>query len=112
VLQILECGGKSGGCLYQGKLKITKRGPSLARRWLYFAALRHVQKRPVQNWYEAKKQKDGNHGSRAVVAVMRKLALAQYAVACGQKFSADRLFPGRPPQPADATQWTNPNFLS
>jgi transposase len=80
---------------HQGKLKITKRGPSLARRWLFFAALRTIQKPPIRRWYEAKKRKDQDRGIGAVVGVMRKLALAVYAVAVrGEKFSVDRLFPG------------------
>jgi hypothetical protein len=80
---------------HQGKLKITKRGPSLARRWLFFAALRVVQKPPVRKWFEAKKRKDQDRGIGAAVAVMRKLALAVYAVgARGEVFSLDRLFPG------------------
>lgn len=65
---------------HHGKLKITKRGPSLARRWLYFAALRLVQQPPVRGWYEAKRAKDKGRGNGGVVAVMRKLALALYAV--------------------------------
>ncbi len=82
---------------HQGKLKITKRGPSLARRWLYFAALRTIQRPPVRAWYEAKRTKDKDRGNGAVVAVMRKLALALYAVAVhGQSFSLERLLPGRP----------------
>ena len=82
---------------HQGKVKITKRGPSLARRWLYFAALRIIQESPVRRWYEAKKAKDQGRGMRAVVAVMRKLALALYSVtAGGEDFSLDRLFPGGP----------------
>lgn len=85
---------------HQGKLRITKRGPSLARRWLFFAALRIVQKSPVRRWYEAKKAKDQDRGIGAVVAVMRKLALALYSVAVrGEAFSLDRLFPGSPPRP-------------
>ena len=85
---------------HQGKLRITKRGPSLARRWLFFAALRAVQQPPVRRWYEAKKQRDQDRGLGAVVAVMRKLALAVYAVAVrGEAFSPDRLFPGRPRSP-------------
>ena len=84
---------------HQGKLRITKRGPSLARRWLFFAALRIVQKSPVRRWYEAKKAKDQDRGIGAVVAVMRKLALALYSVAVrGEAFSLDRLFPGSPPR--------------
>ena len=82
---------------HQGKLKITKRGPSLARRWLFFAALRTIQKAPVRRWYEAKKHKDQDRGMGAVVGVMRKLALAVFAVAArGEEFSVDRLFPGSP----------------
>jgi transposase len=82
---------------YQGKLKITKRGPSLARRWLFFAALRQIKQSPVRGWYEQKKRKDQDRGLGAVVAVMRKLALALYAVgARSVPFDSQRLFPGRP----------------
>lgn len=82
---------------HQGKLKITKRGPSRARRWLYFAALRIVQKHPVRRWFEAKKKRDQDRGRGAVIAVMRKLALAIWAVTVrGEPFELSRLFPGRP----------------
>jgi transposase len=81
---------------FKGKLKISKRGPGLARRWLYFAALRIVQKPPVRGWYEAKKARDGQQGLKAVIGVMRKLALALYAVGAeGKEFELQRLFPGR-----------------
>jgi len=81
----------------KGVLKISKRGPSLARRWLYMAALRRLQDGPVRPWYEAKKQRDGDRSQIAVVAVMRKLALAIYAVTTGPTaFDPARLFPGRP----------------
>ena len=81
---------------HQGPLKITKRGPSLARRWLYLAALRTIQRKPVEAWYKKKKQKDQERGGRGVVAVMRKLALAVYAVAKGpEEFDLEQLFPGR-----------------
>jgi len=81
---------------YRGKLKITKRGPAIARRWLYFAAMRILQTPEVRGWYEAKKRRDGDRGRGAVIAVMRKLALALYAVgACGEEFSLARLFPGQ-----------------
>jgi transposase len=82
---------------HQGKLKITKRGPGLARQWLFFSAMRILQEPPVRGWFEAKKRKDSDRGLGAVVAVMRKLAMALYAVgARGDEFSRDRLFPGRP----------------
>jgi transposase len=81
---------------YQGQLKITKRGPSIVRRWLYFAAMRRVQAAPVRAWYEAKKARDKDQGKGALMAVMRKLALALHAVgARGEPFEAWRLFPGK-----------------
>lgn len=79
---------------HQGHLKITKRGPSIVRRWLYFAALRYVRHPAVRPWYERKKERCQGYGSRGVVAVMRKLALAVYAVANGATFEPARLFPG------------------
>lgn len=89
---------------HQGKLKIAKRGSSLARRWLYFAALRLVQQAPVRGWYEAKRTKDKGRGNGGVVAVMRKLALALYAVVVqDQTFVLARLIGNRRPasrQPA------------
>jgi transposase len=80
---------------YQGKLKIAKRGPSIVRRWLYLAAMRQVQDSPVRRWYEAKKAKDRDRAKGALIAVARKLALALYAVARGERFESWRLFPGR-----------------
>ena len=81
---------------YQGRLKISKRGPSIARRWMYFAAMRTVQDAPVRSWYEAKKVKDKDRGRGALIAVMRKLALACYAVgARGETFDPALLFPGK-----------------
>lgn len=77
---------------HQGQLKITKRGPSLARRWLFFAALRHAQRAPLRAWFEAKKKKDKDRGLGGVVAIMRKLALAVYAtVTKDEPFQLTRL---------------------
>jgi transposase len=92
---------------HKGKLKITKRGSSQARRWLYFTALRLIQKPDVRGWYEVKKKKDQGKGGRAVTAVMRKLALAiWHVVVRGVTFDPRRLFPGKPmgalpPNPRD-----------
>jgi len=81
---------------HKGRIKISKRGPGNARRWMFFAALRQVLQPDVRRWYEAKKAKDNNHGKKAVIAVARKLALALYSVAArGERFEAWRLFPGR-----------------
>jgi transposase len=79
--------------IYQGKLRISKRGSSQARQWLYLATLRLVKQAGVRPWYEAKKARDGRGARRAVVAVMRKLGLALYHVgARGAEFSPRRLF--------------------
>lgn len=79
-----------------GKLKITKRGPGIVRRWLYLAAMRMVQDAEVKGWYEAKKARDKGRAKGALVGVMRKLALALHAAARGEAFDPRRLFPGKP----------------
>ena len=93
----LNLGERSSG-KWQGRLMLTKRGPSAVRRWLYFAALRLVKQAGVKEWYEAKRAKrpdDGSEVMRALVGVMRRLALALYQVgACGARFDAAQLFPG------------------
>jgi transposase len=96
-----------------GQLKITKRGSSMVRRWLFFAALRILQQEPVWGWYLKKKLRDGDRGGKAVVAVMRKLALAVYAVAKHDvPFDVRRLFPGRslpkPPREGESILGTLP----
>jgi transposase len=77
---------------YQGQLKITKRGPSIVRRWMYFAAMRTSQSVFVRRWFEAKKAKDKNRGNGALIAIARKLALVLHTVgARGQSFEPQRL---------------------
>jgi transposase len=81
---------------HKGRLKISKRGPSTVRRWLYFAAMRATQDPNVRRWYEVKKAKDGDRGKGALIGVARRLALALYGVAVrDEPFEAWRLFPGR-----------------
>lgn len=78
---------------YRGQLKISKRGSARTRQWLYFAVLRLVQRCGVRPWYEAKKARNPQHAKRALVAVMRKLALALYHVAVrDEEFVPERLF--------------------
>lgn len=77
---------------FKGHLKITKRGKSMTRRFLYYAAMRYVQGPPVKAWYLEKKRRDGQEGMRGIVAVMRKLPLAVYAAAHGEPFDPARLF--------------------
>jgi len=84
---------KSSG-KHQGALHITKRGPGVARLFLYLAALRLVQRDPiVKAWYAKKVARQGGIAkNRAVVAVMRKLAKALWHVAAGAAFDSRKLF--------------------
>ena len=83
--------------IYQGQLKISKRGPGAVRRWLYLAALRLVGQGGLRAWYRAKKRRAGGKKSkRIVVAVMRRLPLALYQVSVRQTvFDVRKLFPGK-----------------
>jgi len=82
----------SGKC--KGQLKITKRGPSLSRKYLFMAALRMISNDKVTAaWYQAKVRRDGGKQKvKAVVAVMRKIARALLYVAQGNKFDSSKLF--------------------
>jgi transposase len=78
---------------YKGRLRLSKRGSARARQWLYFAVLRLVQQSGVRPWYEAKKARNEDDARIAVVAVMRKLAVALYHVGVdNQEFKPRRLF--------------------
>jgi transposase len=78
---------------HKGQLKITKRGPGVARRYLYFAALRWIKRdAAIQQWYQRKVARDGGLKSRAIIAVMRKLTKALWHVARGERFDAGKLF--------------------
>jgi transposase len=88
---------------YQGQLRISKRGQPRLRRWLYLAVLRLIRRQGVRDWYQAKKRQGPRATKKALVAVMRKLALALYRVAvAGVAFEPRRLFPGVPARPAPA----------
>jgi transposase len=87
----LNLAERSSG-IYQGQLHISKRGKSLPRRFLYFAALRYASKEPVRQWYLRKKQRDQQEGMRGIVAIMRKLPLALWTAAQGELFDPLRLF--------------------
>ena len=89
---------KSSG-RFKGQLKLTKRGSSLARKYLYFAALRLIRNDPVvKTWYLAKV--NPHIKNKTVIELMRKLSKALWHVARGQKFDANMLFS----QPKQATQ--------
>lgn len=66
----------------QGQLAISKRGPSRVRRWIFFWALRGVQRAELKPWYEQFTRVGGNRPAegqgehrkmKGVVALMRKL---------------------------------------
>jgi transposase len=81
---------KSSG-RYQGQLKITKRGCSIVRRYLYFAALRLINNDAViKAWYQDKVHAKAKN--KTVIAVMRKLAKALWHVGRGERFDANKLF--------------------
>jgi len=84
---------------HKGKLKITKRGPGDARRYLYLAALRMIQVKGdgvVRAWYLRKVKRDGGRMKmKAVVAVMRKLTAALWHVGRGAEFDSSLLFDTR-----------------
>lgn len=78
---------------YKGQLRLTKRGPSVARHYLYFAALRLISHNgPARRWYEAKVARDGNQRGKAIGALMRKLAKALWHVGQGARFDERLLF--------------------
>lgn len=81
---------KSSGQL-KGRARISKRGSSLARWYLYMATLRLIGGDPIISaWYNAKK--DDKAKLKTVVALMRKLSLALWHVACGAVFAPEKLF--------------------
>lgn len=79
---------------HKGRIKITKRGPSRVRHYLFLSALRYVQRDPVvRAWYRKKVERDGRLPRyNALVAVMRKLGLAIWHVARGAPFDSRKLF--------------------
>lgn len=86
---------KSSG-KYVGQLKITKRGPSVVRRYLWLAALRMVTKHdgcPIARaWYQAMLSRNGDNRTKAIVALMRKLIGALYHIGQGAEYDGAMLF--------------------
>lgn len=94
---------------HQGQLGITKRGPSLVRKYLYFWAMRGIQMPELKGWYIGF-QKVGRGSSRnsqagssehrkmkGLVALMRKLSRSfWYAHTHDETFDYAKVFPGRP----------------
>jgi transposase len=94
-----------------GKLAITKRGPSLTRKFLFFWALRAVQRPGPRHWYETyqkvgkntKNAKGSNNRRKlkGLIGVMRKLCRSLwYVLHHDLEFEYSKVFPGRPLQKA------------
>ena len=88
----------------QGELAITKRGPSLSRKFLFFWALRAIQQPELKKWYETFQQvgKNRNGSSehrkmKGLIAMMRKLSRSLwYTIEHDLEFEYGKVFPGRP----------------
>lgn len=77
---------------HKGALKITKRGSSRARQWLFLAALRLMIQCPVAKaWVHHKAAQSGSK-MKAVIALMRKLVTALPHLAQGKAYDAQKLF--------------------
>jgi transposase len=77
---------------HRGQLSITKRGPSLARFYLYYAALRLCQRDGViKRWYALKTARPGAVKKKQLIELMRKLAKAFWHQANGHDFDVNRL---------------------
>jgi transposase len=87
---------KSSGNV-NGRLSITKRGPGVVRHLLYLAALRMLKDASTipRAWYRARESHKAKQSSKAVVALMRKLARALWHVGRGATFDPRRLFDTR-----------------
>ena len=98
----------------KGELGIAKRGPGLARKWLYYWALRGVQASELRGWYQ-EFQKVGRQGSAAkstehrkmkgLIAMMRKLCRSLwYTMRHDLEFDYAKVFPGKPLPPPQPVQ--------
>ena len=88
----------------QGQLGITKRGPSLARKLLYYWALRGVQQPELRQWYTDFQKVGGKttpaskvRKIKGLVALMRKLCRSFWYVRKHDlEFDYAKVLPGRP----------------
>lgn len=88
----------------QGQLAITKRGPSLARKYLFFWALRAVQRDELKRWYDdfqkvgrGSRDNSERRKMKGLVAMMRKLSRSLwYTCKHEEAFEYKKVFPGHP----------------
>ena len=78
---------------HAGRVAITKRGPPLARFYLYFAALRLIAQEPlVARWFTRKSARPGALKGKQVVELMRRMAKGLWHHVHGQPFRIEKLF--------------------
>ncbi len=78
---------------HKGELSISKRGSGMARRYLFLASLRLIERDGlVRSWYHKRLRRNGGKKKKGVVAVMRKYARALWHVARGAVFDSRLLF--------------------
>ena len=88
----------------QGQLAITKRGPGLARKYLFYWSLRASQKPELNKWYlDFQKVGRSSGGSnehrkmKGLIALTRKLSRSLwYAQKHEEAFDYSKVFPGCP----------------
>ena len=88
----------------KGELAISKRGPGLARKWLYLWALRCVKLSEFKDWYQDFQVVGNSKGKsakyrklKALVALMRKLCRSLwYTMRFDLEFDYELVFPGKP----------------
>lgn len=79
----------------KGTLKLAKRGSSVARRWLFFVALRWVRNPTVGAWFKRKAERPGGNKMKALAEIMRKVLAGMYHVARGKELDLTKLFDTR-----------------
>lgn len=78
---------------YKGQKKISKRGSGMARRWLYWAAMRLAKDDPIVHaWHQRKIRRDGGKKIISIIAIMRKLIRALWHVSWGAVFDSSLLY--------------------
>lgn len=94
----------SSGCTAKDRrggskgLHISKRGPGRVRKMLYWLAMRLINPTAEAHcpyataWYRERRRRNGDHFSKAIVALMRKLVRALWWVARGKKYDGTKLF--------------------
>jgi len=88
----------------QGQRAITKRGPRLARKYLFYWALRMVNDQAIAAWYVRFKKVGNSKGRdtehrkmKGIIALARKLSRSLwYTRVHGLEFEPGKVFPGRP----------------